>query len=504
MANYRLAPQQTVMAIVAAIHNRDYQLPSIQRPFVWEPDQMLRLLDSIMSEYPIGALMVWMPKSKIRCRPFLSTYCQGERPLAQLPAPGDKRVYMVLDGQQRLQSLYLAFHGTYDGKRVYLRIDSPADSSQDDLNYKFDLLTDAEAEAKPAFVFVGELAKLEIEDISAFVGSRLPGADGEVVKKAVRIAGAFVSRFVVKETILLQEVSEKLGYNDVLEVFERVNSGGTVLSKSDLLFSTVKLKLPDMEQRFVKIVDELNENGRFDFDTDFVIKTTFVIFGKKAKYDYAKLSDDAYIGQLGGSEFDDLEKVVTALRVWLEDKAFIKGARFMRSKSALIPILDYLMRNKRRMGPNDGAESTALRQFLYMAFFARLFSRAPDSILDQIHDTPVSNATQRPGVFPIEEVSKIIVRREKKGSYQFRDEYLWDLDLVLNIIDGGVKEIPKKRSWSLERDHIFPRNQLSQRGIKTDVDDIGNLRLLAKSRNIAKSDKMPDGNTEFFGATTWN
>lgn len=92
-----------------------------------------------------------------------------------------------------------------------------------------------------------------------------------------------------------------------------------------------------------------------------------------------------------------------------------------------------------------------------------------------------------------------MTRRERKDNYQFRDEYLWDLDLVLNIVDGGVKEIPTKRGWSLERDHIFPQSQLQQHNISLDVNDIGNFRLLAKSRNIAKSDSMPDNNTEFFG-----
>ncbi len=140
-----------------------------------------------------------------------------------------------------------------------------------------------------------------------------------------------------------------------------------------------------------------------------------------------------------------------------------------------------------------------MRQYLYMSFFARLYSRAPDSPLDQIHDILLKAKTVTPGVFPIDEIGELMAHREKKGGFQFRDEYLWDLDLVLNIIDGGVTEIPEKRGWSLERDHIFPRHQLCQLGIGKDVNDIGNLRLLGKSRNISKSDKMPDANTEFFG-----
>ena len=79
---------------------------------------MLRLLDSIMCDYPIGALMVWLPPENIRCRSFLEQYRPGERAYSQLPPPGDERAYMVLDGQQRLQSLYMSFYGTMTGKGI--------------------------------------------------------------------------------------------------------------------------------------------------------------------------------------------------------------------------------------------------------------------------------------------------------------------------------------------------------------------------------------------------
>jgi len=82
-----------------------------------------------------------------------------------------------------------------------------------------------------------------------------------------------------EERIHIQDVEEDLPYNDVLEVFVRVNSGGIVLTKSDLLFSTVILHSPEMEKKFIEVVDELNGNGEYDFDTDFLIKSSFVILG---------------------------------------------------------------------------------------------------------------------------------------------------------------------------------------------------------------------------------
>ena len=93
----------------------------------------------------------------------------------------------------------------------------------------------------------------------------------------------------------------------------------------------------------------------------------------------------------------------------------------------------------------------------------------------------------------------MIIGREKKGTYEFREEYLADHDLILNIVQGGVKETSRMRSWSLERDHIFPQEQLKRCSVAHDVDDVGNLQLLVKSRNSSKRDRLPEDHLDFFG-----
>ena len=190
-------------------------------------------------------------------------------------------------------------------------------------------------------------------------------------------------------------------------------------------------------------------------------------------------------------------KIITSLGVWLEQDAKIKAGRFLRSQLALIPIIDYLMLNEKLLGPSEGAESISIRQYLYMAFFLRLYSHGADSALDQIHDILVKSHASHPGEFPLRQIGEFIGKR--KGSYTFNDQFLSDLDLILNIIDNGVVELPKLRAWSLDRDHIFPRRELQHKGIVQNIDSVGNLRLLAKARNIRKSDTMPDEETEFFG-----
>jgi hypothetical protein len=85
--------------------------------------------------------------------------------------------------------------------------------------------------------------------------------------------------------------------------------------------------------------------------------------------------------------------------------------------------------------------------------------------------------------------------------YELSAGMLYNLDLILNIIQGGVFEIPRRRGWSLERDHIFPRSLLEEKGFPTELtNSVGNFRYINKTRNILKSNDLPEENADFYGA----
>lgn len=101
--------KETIRRMVNYLNNEEkdggFWLPNIQRPFVWNEEQIERLFDSIMREYPISTLLVWKTKSKIRRRKFIDNYKRGLK-LTDFYMPEDAKTKMlVLDGQQRLQSL---------------------------------------------------------------------------------------------------------------------------------------------------------------------------------------------------------------------------------------------------------------------------------------------------------------------------------------------------------------------------------------------------------------
>jgi len=128
----------------------------------------------------------------------------------------------------------------------------------------------------------------------------------------------------------------------------------------------------------------------------------------------------------------------------------------------------------------------------------RFYSYGPDGKLNVIHKKITEY--KNPRIFPLKRISKYM--KERTGmDYDISKSMLYDLDLILNIIQGGVSEIPKKRGWSLERDHIFPRSILDDKGFLEElIDSVGNFRYINKTRNILKSNDMPDESTDFYGS----
>ncbi len=99
--------------IVSFLNNPDedggFWLPNIQRPFVWSEEQICRLFDSILRQYPISTLLIWKTRLAVHRRKFIDNFKEEHRQrLSAFKVPDDdKKKCLVLDGQQRLQSLYI-------------------------------------------------------------------------------------------------------------------------------------------------------------------------------------------------------------------------------------------------------------------------------------------------------------------------------------------------------------------------------------------------------------
>ena len=114
--------------VVSYLNNPDedcgFWLPNKQRPFVWSEKQICRLFYSILRQYPISTLLIWKTKTQVRRTMFIDKFNEYYRyQVSAFKVPDDdKKKCLVLDGQQRLQSLFIELRGSYDGKELYLYI----------------------------------------------------------------------------------------------------------------------------------------------------------------------------------------------------------------------------------------------------------------------------------------------------------------------------------------------------------------------------------------------
>jgi len=475
--------KEKIKDVVDAIDNGDFKLPNIQRPFVWNPDRLLQLLDSIMKGYPFGSITLWNPSDgiDIRVRDFIKDYTSGMKLKSNIA--DQNNFYLVLDGQQRLQSLYVSLVGSYDSKKVYFKLDANQDEP-------YFYLLNPDKVKNEFLIRPNELLKLKTKDKSKF----LEKFNVDSVKKSLieMNIDVFKEQFVIENLIyFLPPVENDVSIDEVVEIFIRVNSGGITLNTADLIFSTIVSRVSEFEDKFNDLLDCLNDNERFNFDISFLIKASLVIFGKGAKYDIKKLKDESYIEELY-CNFGGFKDSLISTMNFVKNKMKIKNEKFLKSKNSLIPIIDWVYNQTHHQVTET--EECKLKQYLYLVSNNQFFSYGADGKLDAIHKI-VSDSSK----FPLNHITDYL--KERNYETDFSDDFLLtNHALVLNILEDGIELMAKKRGWSIEKDHIFPKSTLENLQISDNlINDIGNFRFLNKTRNILKSNKIPEKQLDFFG-----
>ncbi|WP_434480821.1 DUF262 domain-containing protein [Gemmatimonas sp.] len=392
----------SVREAITFINERKYVLPAIQREFVWKPEQIIRLFDSLLTGYPIGSFLFWTVKpesaKEYEFYDFIQHYHERDarhNTKAKLTAQGD--VTAVLDGQQRLTALYIGMAGTYAYRKakawksnanaypkrtLYLCLTRTPDDPDSTYELAFredtkDLSTD---ERGDHWVRVG--AALEWDNPGAphkfLLGAGL--ANHEHATNAAWALHAAVQTARPISYYLEREQS----LDRVLSIFVRVNSGGTKLSHSDLLLSIATSQWDELDARetIYDLVDEINKQGRhFEFDKDFVLKSCLMVADLETRFSTANFTAEN-MKKIEGrwKEIDAAIRTTVELLV-----SFGLSAETLPSVNAVVPIVYYVAQRGNPPGFASKSvyaeERTAIRRWLLAALLTRTFTGQPDSIL---------------------------------------------------------------------------------------------------------------------------
>lgn len=498
-------------------------LPAIQRDLVWDTEQIERLFDSLMRDYPIGSFLFWYVEKErskdFQFYEFIRNFHQRtNKRIKKADISGEDDIIAILDGQQRLTALYIGLRGTYAYKlprkfynnpqayperKLYLNLVNK--SKKTDLKYDFRFLTNEEAQENDEDHFwfrVGNILnfKEQYEVNNYLIENDLLQIDKE--KSIFANKTLFKLYEVIHQSKVINYFLEKSKELDkVLNIFIRVNSGGTSLSYSDLLLSIASTQWKDKDAReeIMDLVDKINDIGNgFNFNKDFVLKSCLILSDFKNiafKVDNFKKQNMLTIEE----NWDNISKALISAIELLSSYGYDRSS--LAANNLVIPIAYYLLK---KGVPNDfplkfkyADDRKKLHKWLNICQLKRTFGGQSDNVLRSMREVLLKNHSS----FPLEEIvqklkgtSKSLVFDEDEIEnllfYHYGQPYTFStLALLYPTLDF-------KNQFHI--DHIFPKSfftrpKLTKRGIEDinfymdNFNYLANLQLLEGPINEEKS-----------------
>jgi hypothetical protein len=489
----------TLFGLLSQIEHDNIVLPAMQRPFVWKEDRIYKLIDSLLRGFPIGAVMLWRTSTVQRFRrlprdidPELPEIFNFET------SPNTTNKYLVLDGQQRLTSIFAAFKGSYSHKRLYIDALSGSPEGRDPGNEYYDCQFLSEADAtnlnitsngeRKHFVPIQDLIKINPVH-AATTAHKKAEKLGLTEKEEERISDIYIRCATILgshkslQVITVDEDPSKLTpIEEILEIFVRVNSGGLILLKSDLLMSLLDLKWNDIQPELQKLVRDINVGRPFSFSRDDVLKSLLLAEDAETRFDrlVADRRQVETLAQQLRTHLGDIKRAWEALGVILMDNCRIYSERFFRGgHNALLPFILFL--SKHEQPSNEDRRKIVLG--IYLSIMSGVFSGA-EARMGAFARNKVANAS----TFPLQELVALVKR--EYGIKSLDNLLRRHLDLALNITHGGITL--DKNPDELQRDHIFPKSGLEKAGYGYDkIHHYANFHFLRGSDNLNKLDRPP-------------
>ena len=401
--------KKNIRAVIEEINSRKIYLPAIQRKYVWDDDQITRLMDSIMLGYPIGTFLFWkvrksiINKKKYSMYEFIKDFHERDvykNPSAPQPFPigsDEETIWAVLDGQQRLTSLYIALQGSmsrklpnkrwknddaFPIKELYLDLHSQR-TDEEDISYEFKFLTQEEAKKQKddrLWYLVKDILKYSQDELVTDLIIPNGWASDKVAsdKVAMKNISLLHTRLVGDEIINYFEVQTD-SIDSVLDIFVRVNSGGTVLSKSDLLFSTIVSHWDKARDEIDKLLAEINKIGEgYKFSNDFIMRTCLYVLDMSVTLKVETFKKESVLKIK--NNWENIRKTIKDTVDLLNEFGF--NSENIISYVAVSPMVYY-----RFKGGNFDAESKSeLRKYIVISQVRQVFGAATNSALTSIRE----------------------------------------------------------------------------------------------------------------------
>ncbi|MCC6625750.1 MAG: DUF262 domain-containing protein [Deltaproteobacteria bacterium] len=505
--------EATVDELVGMIERGELRLPEMQRRYVWRSTRVRDLLDSLYRGYPSGAILLWETAEAVPLQRF--ALHQEDNPY--------HATRLLLDGQQRLTSLSAVIRGvpvTVRGRKRPIELlfnlehpdklsvvtevneddeddeltDDEADSTDDEILKRFERMTfvvsTRKLEQSPHWVKVTDVFKSD-DNLKFYERAGITDLkDPRITKYSERLAKL---RAIKKYPYRMDILERSLSYDEVTEIFVRVNSLGAKLRSSDLALAQITAKWRGALEIFQTFQDQCAAGG-FELDLGLHLKnlvafatgqSRFLTVGSIPIETLKKSWDECVLGMQFAMNF-------------LKNNATIDNPALLSSPFLLV-TLGYYGHTRAYQIPTPEAQK--LRHWALVANAKGRYSRgSTETFLDQ----DLSTVRQGGGAQQLIDRLRLQVGRldvppeELEGRNQrsalFKTMFLafrqsgardWHSSLAIALDHKGSQH-------RLQFHHIFPKALLKKASYSPrEADDIANLAFIGGKTNRQISDRAP-------------
>jgi uncharacterized protein with ParB-like and HNH nuclease domain len=447
---------QTPITIKDAIDHIDdgtYLLPAIQRKFVWSSDQIEVLFDSIMRGYPISSFMFWEVKkaelkNSFKFYRFLNEYRQFfKENNTAIDVAGYRDFFAVIDGQQRLTSIYLGIKGSYaeklskkmwkdsetniPTKYLYLNLSNHLpEENERQMYYDFQFFTTSDYEKEVAngnsiWYRVNDILKF---DSNSAVDNYIDN-QGWLSKQFTKESIRKLYEMIFSKPLINYYLEDTQEIDTVLDIFIRTNSGGTSLSFSDLLMSIATASWTSDARKamsdIVKRVFEISSSQPFLITKDFVLKTCLLIFSDSIKFQVKNFDKQRV------TEFEEnwgrVEKSIIESFTLLSNLGFNNHS--LRAKNAVIPIIYYIYHHRIENDINSPIkyrdDKQLIKKWLCISLLKGVFGSQSDTVLSGLRKVIQAELadTSKATSFPFERIKEAFEKNPTKN-LSLDDEFI--------------------------------------------------------------------------------
>lgn len=506
----------SIYQLINEIDGKEIVLPAIQRDFVWDRDRIRLLFDSMMRGYPVGIVLLWETYQPIQFRYFTADFRRDTLHSFHDHAV-NKRTKLVLDGQQRLSSIYVALRGQYEGEDLYFDIMSGRDKddySEEKFVFEF-LSTKSATEFNKLAINTPDDSEeevrffLKVKDVIGKTATELLSIRENVAKELnlsvedkLRVETNLLTLLQTltgdEEILKTQTIDSKLPAADakrktafdILEIFVRINTQGVRLSRSDLIVSMLRLYWKDASDVLPAFLKEVNAGSGLDIDTDFVIRCMFSTAGLGTRLDFELLRKQSSVEKIRASYKKCFEAIRSTVDFVRED-CKLNSSRLIGGISTLVPFVQYLFESPKQAFPKDSL-SQAVKS-LYLFAFSKVFTQHSESRTGAfVRDfLPSAQEIYEGSPFPYSQALRFVNLRSNFSPGEDR-LFANNVELALTLVQGRSGAKVKFEGNLPELDHIFPQATLFSKKVPPhEINDIGNFWILPRTLNRNKSAKHP-------------